>query len=88
METQPPNPMETGFTISRMGPWWVTVQPLARRMGWLPLLLLLIQCPRAPGECVPLCPSLVPPCAFREGSVPGPSCCLSQELTFPPDREH
>ncbi|XP_045712994.1 hepatocyte growth factor-like protein isoform X6 [Phyllostomus hastatus] len=46
--------MGTGFTISRMGPWWVTVRPLARRMGWLPLLLLLLQCSRAPGQRSPL----------------------------------
>ncbi|XP_058414689.1 hepatocyte growth factor-like protein isoform X8 [Diceros bicornis minor] len=34
--------------------WWVTVQPPARRMGWLPLLLLLTQCSGAPGQRSPL----------------------------------
>ncbi|XP_054337662.1 hepatocyte growth factor-like protein isoform X3 [Pongo pygmaeus] len=33
-----------------MGLWWVTVQPPARRMGWLPLLLLLTQCLGVPGQ--------------------------------------
>ncbi|XP_055132871.1 hepatocyte growth factor-like protein isoform X6 [Symphalangus syndactylus] len=37
-----------------MGPWWVTVQPPARRMGWLPLLLLLTQCLGVPGQRSPL----------------------------------
>ncbi|XP_008522207.2 hepatocyte growth factor-like protein isoform X3 [Equus przewalskii] len=37
-----------------MRPWWVTVQPPARRMGWLPLLLLLTQCSGAPGQRSPL----------------------------------
>ncbi|XP_054549952.1 hepatocyte growth factor-like protein isoform X4 [Talpa occidentalis] len=37
-----------------MGLWWVTVQPPARRMGWLPLLLLLTQCSGAPGQRSPL----------------------------------
>ncbi|XP_042785323.1 hepatocyte growth factor-like protein isoform X4 [Panthera leo] len=34
--------------------WWVTVQPPARRMGWFPLLLLLTQCSRVPGQRSPL----------------------------------
>uniref|UniRef100_A0A8D2DJC0 Hepatocyte growth factor-like protein n=1 Tax=Sciurus vulgaris TaxID=55149 RepID=A0A8D2DJC0_SCIVU len=34
--------------------WWVTVQPSARRMGWLPILLLLTQCLVAPGQRSPL----------------------------------
>ncbi|XP_034812364.1 hepatocyte growth factor-like protein isoform X2 [Pan paniscus] len=54
MEPEPPNPVGTGFTTSRMGLWWVTVQPPARRMGWLPLLLLLTQCLGAPGQRSPL----------------------------------
>ncbi|XP_054101638.1 hepatocyte growth factor-like protein isoform X3 [Callithrix jacchus] len=33
-----------------MGLWWVTVQPPARRMGWFPLLLLMTQCLRVPGQ--------------------------------------
>ncbi|XP_065740883.1 hepatocyte growth factor-like protein isoform X3 [Phocoena phocoena] len=33
-----------------MGLWWVTVQPPARRMGWLPLLLLLTGFLGAPGQ--------------------------------------
>ncbi|XP_027378883.1 hepatocyte growth factor-like protein isoform X1 [Bos indicus] len=37
-----------------MGLWWVTVQPPARRMGWLPLLLLLIWFSGAPGQRSPL----------------------------------
>ncbi|XP_047630434.1 hepatocyte growth factor-like protein isoform X3 [Phacochoerus africanus] len=37
-----------------MGLWWVTVQSPARRMGWLPLLLLLTQCSGAPGQRSPL----------------------------------
>ncbi|XP_069418442.1 hepatocyte growth factor-like protein isoform X1 [Ovis canadensis] len=37
-----------------MGLWWVTVQPPARRMGWLPLLLLLIRFSGAPGQRSPL----------------------------------
>ncbi|XP_070247382.1 hepatocyte growth factor-like protein isoform X3 [Myotis yumanensis] len=37
-----------------MGLRWVTVQPPAGRMGWLPLLLLLLQCPWAPGQRSPL----------------------------------
>ncbi|XP_055238424.2 hepatocyte growth factor-like protein isoform X1 [Gorilla gorilla gorilla] len=37
-----------------MGLWWVTVQPPARRMGWLPLLLLLTQCLGVPGQRSPL----------------------------------
>ncbi|XP_025311665.1 hepatocyte growth factor-like protein isoform X1 [Canis lupus baileyi] len=37
-----------------MGLWWVTVQLPARRMGWLPLLLLLTQCSGAPGQRSPL----------------------------------
>ncbi|XP_030796925.1 hepatocyte growth factor-like protein isoform X9 [Rhinopithecus roxellana] len=37
-----------------MGLWWVTVQPPARRMEWLPLLLLLTQCLGVPGQRSPL----------------------------------
>ncbi|XP_029097689.1 hepatocyte growth factor-like protein isoform X1 [Monodon monoceros] len=37
-----------------MGLWWVTVQPPARRMGWLPLLLLLTGFLGAPGQRSPL----------------------------------
>ncbi|XP_073915757.1 hepatocyte growth factor-like protein isoform X8 [Castor canadensis] len=37
-----------------MGLWWVTVQPPARRMGWLPLMLLLVQCSVALGQRSPL----------------------------------
>ncbi|XP_029412012.1 hepatocyte growth factor-like protein isoform X2 [Nannospalax galili] len=37
-----------------MGLWWGTVQPPARRMGWLPLLLLLTQCSWAFGQRSPL----------------------------------
>ncbi|XP_068414964.1 hepatocyte growth factor-like protein isoform X3 [Eschrichtius robustus] len=37
-----------------MGLWWVTVQPPARRMGWLPLLLLLTGFSGAPGQRSPL----------------------------------
>ncbi|XP_058298236.1 hepatocyte growth factor-like protein isoform X4 [Hylobates moloch] len=37
-----------------MGLWWVTVQPPARRMGWLSLLLLLTQCLGVPGQRSPL----------------------------------
>ncbi|XP_064223179.1 hepatocyte growth factor-like protein isoform X2 [Aotus nancymaae] len=37
-----------------MGLWWVTVQPPARRMGWFPLLLLMTQCLRVPGQRSPL----------------------------------
>nr|XP_055199692.1 hepatocyte growth factor-like protein isoform X3 [Nyctereutes procyonoides] len=37
-----------------MGLWWVTVQLPARRMGWLPLLLLLTQCSGVPGQRSPL----------------------------------
>lgn len=54
MEPEPPNPVGTGFTTSRMGLWWVTVQPPARRMEWLPLLLLLTQCLGVPGQRSPL----------------------------------
>nr|XP_012626756.1 hepatocyte growth factor-like protein isoform X3 [Microcebus murinus] len=37
-----------------MGLWWVTVQPPARRMQWLPLLLLLTKCSGVPGQRSPL----------------------------------
>ncbi|XP_012626756.2 hepatocyte growth factor-like protein isoform X2 [Microcebus murinus] len=37
-----------------MGLWWVTVQPPARRMQWLPLLLLLTKCSGVPGQHSPL----------------------------------
>ncbi|XP_040850417.1 hepatocyte growth factor-like protein isoform X6 [Ochotona curzoniae] len=37
-----------------MGPWWVTVQPPAGRMGWLSLLLLLPWCLGVPGQRSPL----------------------------------
>ncbi|XP_062056868.1 hepatocyte growth factor-like protein isoform X2 [Lepus europaeus] len=37
-----------------MGLWWVTVQPPAGRMRWLPLLLLLTWCSGAPGQRSPL----------------------------------
>ncbi|XP_069331811.1 hepatocyte growth factor-like protein isoform X3 [Eulemur rufifrons] len=37
-----------------MGLWWVTVQPPARKMEWLPLLLLLTQCSGVLGQRSPL----------------------------------
>ncbi|XP_023415806.1 hepatocyte growth factor-like protein isoform X2 [Cavia porcellus] len=37
-----------------MGPWWITVQSLAKRMGWLLLLLLLTRILEAPGQRSPL----------------------------------
>ncbi|XP_023376373.1 hepatocyte growth factor-like protein isoform X4 [Pteropus vampyrus] len=37
-----------------MGLWWITVRPPTRRMGWLPLLLLLTQCSGSPGQRSPL----------------------------------
>lgn len=80
MEPESPNPVGTGFIISRMGLRRITVRPPTRRMAWLPLLLLLTQCSGAPGECPPQ-PLLIP-IYLQEGVSSSPPCYSSQQLTF------